>query len=63
MSKTTINYYSKQVYGNTLLYLANADDAHNWYRVTGKKTIDGYSMEAFTSLTGIIFTRVFEAES
>lgn len=59
----TINYYTKEVYGKTLYYLANANDSHNWYRLTGKKTIDGYDMEALKSLTGVTFTRVFEAEA
>lgn len=58
-----IKYFTKNVYGNEMLYLASANDQHNWYRITGKKTIDGYAMEALTSLTGVTFERVFEAEA
>lgn len=56
----TIKYYTKNVYGNELMYLADANDAHNWYRLTGKKTIDAYAMEALKSLAGVEFERVFE---
>lgn len=56
-----INYYTKTVFGNELMYLADGNASHNWYRLTGKKTIDGYEMEALRSLTGVTFTRVFEA--
>lgn len=58
----TINYYSQQVYGQTLYYLANIQARNNWRELTGKKTITTKDMERLTALTGVTFTRVFEAE-
>ena len=35
----TIEYYSKEVYGNRLEYVINKDDAQIIRQLTGKKTI------------------------
>lgn len=59
----TINYYSKEVYGNTLYYLADKTQAWTWRNMTGKKTITSSEMAHLTSLTGVTFNRVFEAEA
>lgn len=60
----TINYYTKNVYGNELIYLANPSQAQDWYVISGgKKTITEVDMRRLTNLTGIEFNRVFEAET
>ena len=41
----TIEYYSKEVYGNRLEYVINKDDAHIIRQLTGKKTITGIERE------------------
>lgn len=58
----TINFYSKNVYGTMLYYLANRTEANKWYALTGKKTITGDDMTNLHILTGVDFERVFEAQ-
>lgn len=58
----TIKYYSKDVYGTTLYYLANEADAKRWRILTGKKTITSTDMNQMNLLTGAEFIRVFEPE-
>jgi hypothetical protein len=58
----TINFYSKEVYGNTLYYLANPFDARRFKQLTGKLTISENDMRVLEHLTGVTFTRVFGAE-
>jgi hypothetical protein len=48
----TIEYYSKEVYGNRLEYVINKDDAYIISRLTGKKTISGVERELIRDLTG-----------
>jgi len=48
----TIEYYSKEVYGNRLEYVINKDDAHIIRQLTGKKTITGIERELIRDLTG-----------
>ena len=48
----TIEYYSKEVYGNRLEYVINKDDAHIIRQLTGKKTITGVERELIRDLTG-----------
>ncbi len=55
----TIQYYSKEVYGNTLYYLADKDQAIQLRGLTGKKTISSIDMTLLTKLTGVTFERVF----
>jgi len=47
-----IEYYSKEVYGNSLEYVVNKDDAYIISRLTGKKTISGTERELIRDLTG-----------
>ena len=48
----TIEYYSKEVYGNRLEYVINKDDAYIISRLTGKKTISEIERELIRDLTG-----------
>jgi len=47
----TIEYYSKEVYGNRLEYVINKDDAHIIRQLTGKKTISEIERELIRDLT------------
>jgi hypothetical protein len=47
-----IEYYSKEVYGNSLGYVVNRDDAYIIQQLTGKKTISGTERELIRDLTG-----------
>lgn len=51
----TITFYSKDVYGKMLYYLANPTCASQWKRLTGKTTISGNDMTALNLLTGVTF--------
>lgn len=59
----TITFYTKEVYGKQLIYLANKAETRHWHAITGKKTITGDDMTHLNLLTGATFIRVFEAES
>ena len=48
----TIEYYSKEVYGNRLEYVINKDDAQIIRQLTGKKTISEIERELIRDLTG-----------
>ena len=48
----TIEYYSKEVYGNRLEYVINKEDAQIIRQLTGKKTISGVERELIRDLTG-----------
>ena len=48
----TIEYYSKDVYGNRLEYVINKDDAQIIRQLTGKKTISEIERELIRDLTG-----------
>ncbi len=54
-----IEYYTKQVYGNTLTYLVNSDASEQILALIGQKTISESQMNRFNKL-GIEFVRVFE---
>lgn len=58
----SIKFYSKEVYGQTLFYLAGEDDRRMWHNISGKKTISKFDMASLTTLTGRQFERVFEGE-
>lgn len=58
----TINYFTKEVYGATLYYLANPMQAQQFAWLTGRKTISETQMVQLTNLTGAEFVRVFEGE-
>ena len=60
---TTINYYSKDVFGQRLYYLADPAKAIHWQNISGKKTITQSEMAICTKLTGATFERVFEPEA
>lgn len=59
----TITFYSKNVYGKMLYYLANPTEAFQWEALTGRKTITGDDMVNLSRLTGCTFERVFEVEA
>lgn len=60
MTNKTITYYTKSVYGNELIYIADHDAYIEWYNLTGKKTITERDMRLLTNMTGVAFERVFE---
>jgi len=51
MNKKTIQYYTREVYGNKLSYIVNKGDAAIIQQLTGKKTIDGKERELLRDLT------------
>jgi len=48
----TIEFYSREVYGNRLEYVVNKADANIIQKLTGKKTITGIERELIRDLTG-----------
>jgi DNA replication initiation complex subunit (GINS family) len=48
----TIEFYSREVYGNRLEYVVNKADADIIRKLTGKKTITGVERELIRDLTG-----------
>ena len=48
----TIEFYSREVYGNRLEYVVNKADADIIRKLTGKKTITGTERELIRDLTG-----------
>lgn len=57
-----LSYYTKNVYGNEMRYLADWEAANRWLRISGKKTIDNSDMIQLRALTGVEFVRVFEPQ-
>ena len=57
-----VQYYTKQVYGNTLNYLIASEASEAIYNLIAQKTISEAQMEACEKL-GIEFERVFEPVS
>lgn len=51
-TQKTIQYYRKNVYGQTCEYIANKGDAEIVRRLTGAKTINGVTRELIRDLTG-----------
>ena len=60
--KKTIQYYTREVYGNRLEYVRDVPDAKIIQQLTGKKTITGVERELLRDLSGgaIQFERCFE---
>jgi phosphomannomutase len=58
----TIKYYVKDVYGNRLEYVVNADDAKLIQQLTGKKTITSAIRETIRKLSGnlVVFEQVMQ---
>ena len=50
--KKVIQYYRKDVFGNTLEYVVDKGDAQIIQRLTGQKTINGVIRELIRDLTG-----------
>ena len=48
----TIEFYSREVYGNRLEYVVNKADANIIQKLTRKKTITGIERELIRDLTG-----------
>jgi histone H3/H4 len=55
-----LNYYTKHVYGQPMIYLADNKAQIAWHNLTGRKTITNEDMQRLTTLTGVTFERVFE---
>lgn len=49
--KTTIQYYTREVYGNRLEYVRDVRDAKIIQQLTGKKTITGVERELLRDLS------------
>lgn len=64
MSKKTIQFYTKSVYGNSLDYIINAGDAKILAQLTGRKTITNVERELVRDLTGglVSFEQVIEPD-
>jgi hypothetical protein len=56
----TINYYCKDVYGQTLYYIENDYHAQLWRSLTGRKTITRQDISALTTLTGVVFKQILD---
>lgn len=54
-----VQYYTKNVYGNVLIYLVDSEAARAMLSLIGQRTISEHQMELFKRL-GHIFTRTFE---
>jgi hypothetical protein len=50
--KKTIEFFQKEVYGNSLEYIANESDAKIISQLTGKKTITSVERELIRDLSG-----------
>jgi hypothetical protein len=50
--KKIIQFYRKQVYGNTLEYVLNDGDRQILQQLTGQKTINGVVRELIRDLSG-----------
>jgi hypothetical protein len=59
----TLPYYTRRVYGNDLIYLADGDDARDWFSLTGKKTITMSELTTLELMFGVELVRVFEPVS
>lgn len=51
----TVNYYRKDVYGKTLMYLSDPADVKAFAKLTGKRTITSNDMDALASWFGATF--------
>ena len=49
-----VQFYTKQVYGNTLIYLVESEATENMLCLIGQKTISKFQMKRFEDL-GISF--------
>lgn len=58
----TLKYYTRNVYGNDLIYLASEEDKDRFYKLTGNRTITKFQMNMLSALSGVEFERVFEPE-
>jgi len=59
METTTIEFYKKNVYGLTKIYIKDENTAKNIQTLTKKKTVDERDIEALEAL-GVVFTQTFE---
>ena len=56
-----VQFYTKQVYGNTLIYLVESEATENMLCLIGQKTINKFQMKRFEDL-GISFEQVINPE-
>lgn len=52
MTHKTIQFYTREVYGSPMGYVADKNDAAIIARLTGRKTIDCVTRELIADLTG-----------
>lgn len=52
MANIEIEFYRKNNYGQELCYFANEDQAHQFKRLTGRKTFSEYDQNALAALIG-----------
>jgi hypothetical protein len=58
MSKQQIEYYTKNVYGQELMYILDSDMATYFQALTGKKTINETDMHLLSKMFGVEFKEV-----
>lgn len=63
MNRNSIKYYTKNVWGNELIYVADPVQADLISYLTGKKTVTMQDLINIQELTGIGIERVFEPET
>lgn len=56
-----VQFYTKNVYGNTLIYLVESEAAENILCLIAQKTISKFQMKRFADL-GIVFEQVINPE-
>lgn len=54
-----IQFYKKDVYGRSLIYIADKDQAEYIQVLTGTKTVTDDQLSALGKLTGCAFVEVF----
>lgn len=59
--KMKVQFYTKNVYGNTLIYLVESEASENILCLIGQKTINKFQIERFKDL-GIEFDQVINPE-
>lgn len=56
-----VQFYTKNVFGNTLIYLVDSNEAQNILNLIGQKIINKFQMRRFSEL-GIVFEQIINPE-
>jgi hypothetical protein len=56
-----VQFYTKNVYGNVLIYLVEGEATDNILALIGQKTISKFQMNRFADL-GVVFEQVINPE-